>query len=156
MHMTRAQKLVQHFLSHRNVTVELINKIEEKHYDYKPTPTSMSAKDLATHILFSFYKFANTAKHGDPTLFTEKIEETETDLQKLAQTYTEKTKQLLESLTDEDFERVLDLTNVFGAKFPAAQLLKIAMDHEIHHKGQLFVYVREMGHTDLPLFVKRG
>ncbi|KYD26597.1 MULTISPECIES: DinB family protein [Geobacillus] len=44
----------------------------------------------------------------------------------------------------------------FGIHIPAAQLLPMAMDHEIHHKGQLFVYVRAMGHTDLPLFVKRG
>lgn len=154
--MSRAKQFTQYFLSHRNVTVELISKIEEKHYDYKPTPTSMPAKDLVTHILFSFYKFANAAKHGDPTLFTQKVEETETNLQKLAQTYTEKTKLLLESLSDEDFERVLDLTNVFGAKIPTGQFLQMAMDHEIHHKGQLFVYVREMGHTDLPLFVQRG
>ncbi len=49
--------------------MELIHKIDEAHYDYKPTPTSMTAKQLATHMLFSFYNFANTAKHGDPSLF---------------------------------------------------------------------------------------
>jgi uncharacterized damage-inducible protein DinB len=154
--MNRASRFVQYFLAHRSVTIELINKIEKEHYDYKPTPTSMPAKDLVTHMLFAFYSFAKTAKSGDPTLFREKIEETETDLRKLAEMYTEKTKSLLESLTDEDFDRMLDLTAIFGAQMSVAQFLQLAMDHEIHHKGQLFVYVREMGHTELPLFVKRG
>jgi uncharacterized damage-inducible protein DinB len=154
--MNWSSQFVQYFLAHRHVTIELINKIEKEHYDYKPTPTSMSAKELVTHMLFTFYKFAKVAKSGDPALFREKMEETETDLQKLAETYTEKTKILLESLTDEDFERTLDLTKIFGAQMSVAQFLQSAMDHEIHHKGQLFVYVRGMGHTELPLFVKRG
>ncbi|AGT30621.1 DNA damage-inducible protein DinB [Geobacillus genomosp. 3] len=154
--MSRAQQWVQYFLSHRHVTLELINKIDEAHYGYKPTPTSMPAKQLATHMLFSFYSFANAAKHGDPALFGQKIEDPETNLAKLAETYTEKTKQLIESMSDDDFDRMLDLTSIFGVQIPAKQFLQMAMDHEIHHKGQLFVYVRGMGHTDLPLFVKRG
>lgn len=154
--MNRTNEIVQYFLTHRRVTVELVNKIEKEHYDYKPTPTSMPAKDLVTHMLFTFYKFAKVAKSGNPALFREKIEETETDLQKLAETYTEKTKSLLESLTDEDLDRVLDLTQIFGVQLSVAQFLQSAMDHEIHHKGQLFVYVRGMGHTELPLFIKRG
>lgn len=154
--MNRTNEIVQYFLTHRSVTVELVNKIEKEHYDYKPTPTSMPAKDLVTHMLFTFYKFAKVAKSGNPALFREKIEEPETDLQKLAETYTEKTKSLLESLTDEDFDRMLDLTQIFGAQLSVAQFLQSAMDHEIHHKGQLFVYVRGMGHTELPLFIKHG
>jgi len=154
--MPRAQQWVQYFLSHRHVTMELINKIDEAHYDFKPTPTSMTAKQLATHMVFSFYNFANVAKHGDPALFQPKMEDPETNLAKLAETYTEKTKQLLESMSDEEFNRTIDLTAIFGVQMSAKQLLQMAMDHEIHHKGQLFVYVREMGHTDLPLFVQRG
>ncbi|AIE59390.1 DinB family protein [Bacillus methanolicus] len=154
--MNRTEKLVRYFLAHRSVTIELINKIEKEHYDYKPTPTSMSAKQLVTHILLSFYRFAKTAKSGDQMLFREKIEETETDLRKLAENYTEKTRSLLESLTDEDFERTIDLTKIFGSQMSVAKFLQGAMDHEIHHKGQLFVYVREMGHTELPFFIKRS
>ncbi len=59
-------------------------------------------------------------------------------------------------MSDDDFDRTLDLTAIFGTQMSTAQFLQLAMDHEIHHKGQLFVYVRGMGHTDLPLFVKRG
>lgn len=78
------------------------------------------------------------------------------NLSELASHYTEKTKDILASLTDNQLNCVIDTSAVFGQKMPASQLVSMAIDHEIHHKGNLFVYVREMGHTDLPLFVKWG
>ncbi|MDI3411291.1 DinB family protein [Bacillus sonorensis] len=152
--MARKNSIIQEFLSHRTVTEELIQKIDEKHLDYKPTETSMSAKELAVHILDSFYKFALTAKEGNASAFKQKAEVPDTSLADLAKTYTEKTNQLLESFTDDELEREIDLTTTFGMKVTAEQLIQFAIGHEIHHKGNLFVYVREMGHTDLPLYVK--
>lgn len=152
--MERKDRIVQEFMSHRLVTEELIQKIDEKHLDYKPTETSMSAKELVTHMLQSFYAFASAAKEGNGESFKKKPEETGSSLSELAKTYTEKTKKLLESLTDEELDREVDLTGVFGRKVAGEQLLQLAIGHEIHHKGNLFVYVREMGHTDLPLYVK--
>ncbi|MFX3623396.1 MAG: DinB family protein [Ectobacillus sp.] len=154
--MSRTNQFLGYFLAHRTVTLELVHKIEEKYYDYKPTPTSMSAKELVTHMVTAFYRFALTAKRGDATPFQEKIEPAESNLATLAEKYTEDTKALLASLTDEELDRVIDLSGIFGMHIPAGKLLQLAMDHEIHHKGNLFVYVREMGHTELPMFVKRG
>ncbi|PNB37954.1 hypothetical protein C1X64_39840, partial [Pseudomonas sp. GW456-E7] len=79
--------------------------------------------------------------------FQNKQEETETDLNVLAKTYTEKTAAILEQLTEEQLDREIDLTATFGRKITGSALLQLAMEHEIHHKGNLFVYVREMGHT---------
>lgn len=151
--MSQSNEFVKYFLSHRNVTVELINKIEPEHYDFKPTPTSMSAQELTTHMLYTFYRFTKAAKEGDPSLLREKVDETETNLSNLAKKYTEETIAMLESMTDEDYNRELE---AFGAKLPARQLLHMGLDHEIHHKGNLFVYVRAMGHTDLPFYVHKG
>lgn len=156
LEMTSTKQFIRYFLAHRTVTIELINKIEKENYHYKPTPTLMTVKELITHMLFSFHQFAKTAKIGDQMLIREKIEETESDLVKLAESYTEKTRNLLTSMTDEDFKRTIDLTKIFGTQLTGAQLLQGAMDHEIHHKGQLFIYVRELGHSELPFFIKRG
>ncbi|MDG4658088.1 DinB family protein [Ectobacillus antri] len=154
--MNRASQFIHNFLTHRNVTIDLINKIEQGNYDFKPTETSMTAEQLVTHMLTSFYKFAAVVKAGDVSPLMAPIEDTETNLVKLADKYTSETISLLESLTEEDFDRVIDLTRVFGANLPGAHVLQMAYEHEIHHKGNLFVYVRAMGHTELPLFVKRG
>ncbi len=104
--------------------------------------------------MYELLKHEGGIKEGNGESFKKKPEETESSLSELAKTYTEKTKKLLESFTDEELDREVDLTGVFGRKVAGEQLLQLAIGHEIHHKGNLFVYVREMGHTDLPLYVK--
>ncbi|KYD04704.1 DinB family protein [Bacillus atrophaeus] len=153
--MNKTSQIVSHFLSHRNVTVELIEKISNEHYSYKPAETSMSAEELAKHMLVSFYLFANVIKEGSPSPFQNQPKETETDLNVLAKSYTEKTAAILEDLTEEQLNKEIDLTAAFGRKVTGAALLQLAMEHEIHHKGNLFVYVREMGHTELPFYQQK-
>lgn len=152
--MSKAEQFLRSFLSHRAVTNELINKIEEEHYDYKPTETSMSARVLVTHMLHSGYGFVTVAKTGDPSVLATKPEDSETDLSKLAEKYTNLTIETIKSITDEELSREIDLTNFLGVKLTGGQLLKLTLEHEINHKGNLFVYVRLMGHTDLPMFIK--
>ncbi|MDT8861397.1 DinB family protein [Alkalihalobacillus sp. MEB130] len=151
--MSKNSHFKGYFLSHRLITNELINKIDKEHYDFKPTETSMSAKELVVHMLTSFYQFASAAaKQAPKPLHDEKAE---IDLANLATLYTDETVKIFESLTDEQFDEIIDLTAILGVKLPAEQIINLAIDHEINHKGNLFVYVREMGHTDLPMFVKK-
>lgn len=154
--MDRSQKLLNYFLSHRKVTNELISKIDGNNYDYKPTETSMPAGKLVTHMLTSFYMFTKTVKVGNASVFGEKFDDLPQNLSEAAASYTEKSIDLISSLTNEELNRSIDMTQIFGIELTGSELLQIAMDHEIHHKGNLFVYVREMGHTDLPMFVSRG
>lgn len=71
------------------------------------------------------------------------------------QKHIQKTVAILEQLTEEQLDREIDLTSAFGRKVTGRALLQLAMEHEIHHKGNLFVYVREMGHTELPFYQQR-
>ncbi|MEH7346427.1 DinB family protein [Bacillus sp. JJ1532] len=144
---------VNHFLSHRTVTNALVEKIEESNYDFKPTETSMSAQKLVTHIYTSYYKFIKTVKEGNGSPFMEKFENTQLSLSQLGEESTEKTKELLASLTEEELDREIDMSKIFGMKVSGHQMVQMAIEHEIHHKGNLFVYVREMGHTDLPFYI---
>ncbi|WP_096437902.1 DinB family protein [Alteribacter populi] len=152
--MSKSQRFINHFLSHRKVTEELVSKISKDHYEYNPTPTSMSTKELVIHMLTSFYRFAAFATQQTPKQLHE--EDAEINITELAERYTKETVSLIETMSDEDFKTEIDVTHIIGVKLPAGQLLQLALDHEINHKGNLFVYVREMGHTDLPLFVNIG
>jgi uncharacterized damage-inducible protein DinB len=145
--------LAGHFLSHRTVTNALVEKIKESNYDFKPTETSMSAQKLVTHMYTSYYKFIKTVKEGNGAPFLEKLEDTQQSLTQLGEDYTEKTKELLASLTKEELDREIDMSKTFGMKVTGHQMVQMAIEHEIHHKGNLFVYVREMGNTDLPFYV---
>ncbi|SER56734.1 DinB family protein [Salipaludibacillus aurantiacus] len=150
--MSKSASLKNYFLSHRKVTNELIDKIEPQHFDYKPAPTSMSAKELVIHMLTTFHMFAASAAKQAPEPIHQTSEED--DLRKLADKYTDEAVKLIESLSDDSMNNMIDLTDIIGSTLPAEKVLEIAVVHEIHHKGNLFVYVREMGHTDLPLFIK--
>lgn len=145
--------LVSHFLSHRSVTNALVSKIEENSYEYKPTETSMSAEKLVTHLYTSYYKFIKTVKEGNSSPFLEKLDRAQLSLIQLGEEYTAKTIELLESLTQEELNQEIDMSKIFGMNVTGQQMVQMAIEHEIHHKGNLFIYVREMGHTDLPLYV---
>lgn len=144
---------VSHFLSHRSVTNDLVARINEADYDFKPAETSMTAQKLITHMYTSYYKFIKTVKEGNGAPFLEKLDETDVTLIQLGEEYTTKTKELLASLTDEELDREIDMSKIFGMNVTGHQMVQMAIEHEIHHKGNLFVYVREMGHTDLPLYI---
>ena len=144
---------VTHFLSHRSVTNALVAKIEESNYGSQPTETSMSAEKLVTHMYTSYYKFIKTVKEGNGSPFLAKLEESNKSLVQLGEEYTEKTKELLASLTEEELAREIDMSKIFGMNVTGQLLVQMAIEHEIHHKGNLYVYVREMGHTDLPLYI---
>ncbi|WP_332634890.1 DinB family protein [Halalkalibacter flavus] len=151
--MTKSTHYKDYFLSHRLVTNELVEKVSKDDYDYKPTDTSMSAKELVVHMLTSFYQFVSAAAKQPPKPLHD--ENANVDLSELAELYTEESVKIIELLSDEDLDEIIDLTAVLGIKLPAEKILNLAIDHEINHKGNLFVYVRGMGHTDLPMFVRK-
>jgi|HigsolmetaAR206D_1030411.scaffolds.fasta_scaffold05209_4 uncharacterized damage-inducible protein DinB len=153
--VSQTDQMIALFKSHRDVTNALIGKIKPEQEAYQPTPTSMSAKQLAVHILTATYKFVRVASNGNPSLFKEKTEVPQASLQELAESLTERTLALIQGMTDEDWERELDVADILGKKMKASAFFRLGIDHEIHHKGQLFVYVREMGYTDLPFYTKK-
>ncbi|WP_235841960.1 DinB family protein [Neobacillus fumarioli] len=73
------------------------------------------------------------------------------EIHKVVRQFTEKSKANYAKITDEDLEieRVFALSN-FKAK--GKTFLTMMYDHEIHHKGQLFVYARMAGVKVLPFF----
>ncbi len=73
------------------------------------------------------------------------------DVRKAVKDFTVKTKATYESLTDADLEAENNSSHpkLQGAK---KRYLTAMYDHEIHHKGQLFVYARMIGAKEVPFF----
>lgn len=154
--MKAIESYTKYFLAHREVTLELVKKIGQENYSYQPTPTSMTAEKLVAHMAVSFYSFVSVVKSGDASSLSQSKNRTESNLYDFAKDLTKQTVEIIQSLTEVELNTIIDLTDSLGIKVKGSRLLQIAMDHEIHHKGSLFVYVREMGHTDLPMFVSKG
>ncbi|MGM0904410.1 MAG: DinB family protein [Bacillota bacterium] len=144
---------ISSWMSHRKALLELINTIDSDNLQYKPWDGAMTFSELVLHIATSTGMFANTVKQGEfvpPT--TPKTPETIEELKQLVQSETDLTKGILESITEEQLNQLVEFS---GMKMPGMAMLETAKDHEIHHKGQLFTYARLMGIENLPFFVSR-
>lgn len=143
---------INKFLAHREVTRSLVNKLYPAHYNYQPTATSMTAEELVIHMLDSFHQFVCLAAQSP---YQKLYDETEqVNLLELVDRYTDTSLKLLESFDDEMLEAAIDANYLLGKELPAWKLIEEAIEHEINHKGNLFVYMREIGYKQLPMYVK--
>ncbi|GLV14795.1 hypothetical protein Heshes_24790 [Alicyclobacillus hesperidum] len=155
--MTKAETYLGHWHAHRDVLTDLVKSVGEEHLSFQPWAGAMSFADLVWHIVSTGYFFADSAALGHLGMRPEKADlSTMSALESSISEWTQKTHDRISSMTDDQFANLVDMTQLFGAKLPATALLQTNLDHEIHHKGQLFVYARLCGADPLPFFVKRG
>ena len=117
----------------------------------------MSLKELTLHVVQSGDLFVRSMKLGvlDKSSKEQMEIQAAEQLKKVLQELTVNTKSNLESLKDEQFDNLVDLTDLFGKHLPGHVLFNMMREHEIYHKGQLFTYVRMIGYENLPMFVKQ-
>ncbi|AEJ42251.1 DinB family protein [Alicyclobacillus acidocaldarius] len=155
--MSKVESVLTHWHSHRDVLAPLVDSVPEDKLDFKPWDGAMSFRDLVWHILSTGAWFAAAAKTGRITNQPERPDlSTKQAILQAISSLTDRTHADVASVSDEQLESLVDTKAVFGADLPVNVLLSSMIDHEVHHKGQLFVYARIMGAEKLPFFVHRG
>ncbi|MEC0303715.1 DinB family protein [Terribacillus saccharophilus] len=149
--MSKTAYWKESWLQHRNVLIQLIDQIEDGHLDFKPWEEAMTLRDMVLHVAGSSNMFVNMVKTETMTPPTLPEVHTMDDLKQAVKLFTDQTAQAFDNITDEE----LALEN--ESKIPSMQgkkelYLQGMYDHELHHKGQLFIYARLVGATDLPFF----
>ncbi|CAM3883765.1 DinB family protein [Cohnella lubricantis] len=152
--MTNVNEFMRSWLSHRKVLHQMLEEVSTEQLSLRPWEKAMSVSELAQHIAGAMGMFAETVKNGafTPGAPAKEIA-TADELRAIVSAETEKAEATLRSLTEEQLSRSVDF---FGRSVPGHTLLQEAKDHEIHHKGQLFVYLRQAGIEKLPFFVNHG
>lgn len=149
--MLNMDSYTQHWLTHREVLHKLVTLDQDNLVHFTPWEGGMSYGTLALHIASSTQMFANMVSKGEFTPPQTKDEWTTLeDVQRLVHAYTEATKEILASVTNEQLKAEITF---FGQTAPAHVFLTKALDHEIHHKGQLLTYARIAGVKELPFFM---
>lgn len=149
--MLEMNDVMSRWKKHREVLHKLIELDQSELVQYKPWEGGMSYGELALHIAVSTEMFANSIVRGEFTPPQSKDEwNTLEDVRNLVHRYTESTSSLLSSITEEHLQKEVTF---FGNTAPAYIFLSNALDHEVHHKGQLFTYARMAGVTELPFFM---
>jgi uncharacterized damage-inducible protein DinB len=112
--------------------------------DYAPTERCMPAAKLLWHIPSAEIALLDGAVTGTFNFGAARPENTETPDQ-IAAWYTENVKTALDkcaAMNGEDAAKIIE----FGPfKLPAFSYVTFAVNHSIHHRGQLSAYLRPMG-----------
>lgn len=156
--MPIAQTLLPEFDHEMSTTRSLLERVPEERADWKPHPKSMALGALAAHV-------ANLASMGERTISLTEIDLNPpggsgytpprfTSTAELLATFDEnvrRTREAISGASDEELGVTWSLKNgghtVFAAP-RAAVLRTFLMNHVIHHRGQLSVYLRL---NDVPL-----
>ena len=114
--------------------------------DYKPDTVSKTALELAWHIVASERRFFSAVCAGafDFTPIT-RPESTSNSAGIAAwfdQSFAASVEQL-QRLTGEQLIRIVDFRGML--QLPAVAFLQVGLNHTIHHRGQLSMYLRPMG-----------
>lgn len=126
-------------------TKRMIEAVPVDQGDYRPDPNSMSALELAWHIVSTEKMFFNAAITGEFDFGGNKPESIRTS-RDVAEWYEGKFNEAFEriaSLSPEQLARIVDFRGFI--QLPAVMYLECGLNHSIHHRGQLSVYLRPMG-----------
>jgi uncharacterized damage-inducible protein DinB len=148
--MGKAEELLQGWLRHRKVFLELLELFDDEHLNFKPWDGAIPLGSLAVHTASSADMFMKLVKNGTFEQPANPEFKTMDDVRKIVQAYTDRTKVGFQTLEDSRLETVIEW-GPFHA--PGKIWLETMKDHEVHHKGQLFVYARMLGLEKLPFFI---
>jgi uncharacterized damage-inducible protein DinB len=128
------------------VTRSVIGAIPPDKMDYRPDPVTRTAVDLAWHIVTAEDRFMEAVAAGAFD-FTPRERpasvRTPADINQWSDDRFEKNVERLKALSGDQLVKVIDFRGLF--QFPAVTFVTIALNHSIHHRGQLSMYLRPMG-----------
>ena len=127
-------------------TRRVIEAIPPDKGDYRPDAVSKTALELAWHIVASEHRFFSGIPVGAFDFSPIPRPESAANSAGIAAWFEESfagNLRKLEELSGEQLARSMDFRGMF--QLPAVGFVQLALNHTIHHRGQLSVCVRPMG-----------
>ncbi|MGJ9385185.1 DinB family protein [Salipaludibacillus sp. CF4.18] len=148
--MDRINEFTKGWLSNRNSLLEVLNSVEDKHLTFKAWDGAMTLSELILHIAYATTMHVDRVKTGE-TIKPKEIGNVRTaeELIGIVNEETKYVKEELKALTEEHLKQTVLFA---GKEYSGIELLENGKDHEVHHKGQIFTYLRLLGVKDLPFF----
>ena len=132
--------------SEHQTTRRVIEAIPLDKGDYRPDAVSKTALELAWHIVAAEKRFLSGIPVGVFDFSPIHRPESITNSAGIAAWFDESfaaNLQKLEGLSGEPLVRMIDFRGMF--QLPAVGFIQLALNHTVHHRGQLSVYLRPMG-----------
>lgn len=130
----------------QRTTKAVIEAIPLDKGDYRPDAVSKTAMELAWHIAATEMRFMEAVAAGEFDLSPRPRPDSIRTSADLAAWYSANFEPHFEKLTklsNDQLLKIIDFRGLF--QLPAVMYLGFIMNHSIHHRGQLSVYLRPMG-----------
>jgi len=134
------------FSNENRVTKNVIAAIPLDRCDYRPDDVSKSALDLAWHIVVTEMRFMDSVLNGEFDLSPRPRPDSIANSADVLTWYDanfEPRIEKLKNLCSEQLLKIVDFRGLF--QLPAVMYLGFVLNHTIHHRGQLSMYLRPMG-----------
>jgi uncharacterized damage-inducible protein DinB len=153
MEIRSVESFLAYFESIRERTLRVLRAVPADKLEWKHSPGVFSAGDLARHIAaVERYTFAENVV-GRPSRYhgcgAELADGKDQVLAFMERMHGE-TVEILRELKPEDLER--KGTGPQGVPVTAWKLLRAMVEHEVHHRGEMYVYLAMVGVDRPPLY----
>jgi uncharacterized damage-inducible protein DinB len=148
--MSMLAALIQELEQEAQTTRRVLERVPENRLSWKPHEKSMSLGQLALHVATVPGMVAEISQHSPFPVpeFTQPSAASAGELVPALEQSVARAKQILSSMNDADLTKqwsVVDGTREV-MKLPIGALLRsIMLNHWYHHRGQLSVYLRQVG-----------
>ncbi len=141
----------QTFMAHRSALLELLEHIPDERGDFAAWEGGMSFKRMLDHLNGSSARMQKLmqGETPEPTVPSASFAEAKAATHHSAL----EVESVLKGLTEEQLSRVIPAFG--GMQLPVHKLVSMLVEHEIHHKGQIWMMARMVG-IKPPMFSKLG
>ncbi len=153
MHASEASELVRYFERVHERTRRVILCIPPARLEWTPQPGKFTLGDLVRHLAaIERYMFAENAALR-PSRYPGHGRELADGFDAVLATYDrlhEESMEILRALAPDDFFRTCETPG--GARIPVWKWLRSMIEHEIHHRGQIYLLLGLLGIETPPLY----
>ncbi|MEY4530237.1 MAG: hypothetical protein RLZZ156_958 [Deinococcota bacterium] len=136
---------------HRAALIELLEKVPTEQADFKAWENGMSFTKIADHLSGSSIRMGKMMQGVKPDPI-EPSADFVSSIERLKTTLTD-TQAMLGAMSDEAFQVVVPAFG--GREMPVSALVDFMIQHEAHHKGQVWLMARMVG-IEPHMFIKMG
>ena len=137
--------LLSGFESEIATTKKVIQNVPEDKKFYKPDPKSMSANELAWHIVSTEVWFLGSMLKGEFTMDPSHDPPAPATIKDILSFYEQNVPILVAKVKVLNGDDLAKVVPFFGMKLPNVAYVSLLTSHSIHHRGQLSAYLRPMG-----------
>ena len=148
--MTISEGLLQELDEETQITRRVLERVPQQHLEWRPHPKAMTLAQLAMHVASIPGGIAAAAARPTmqvPEFRQPSVADTRELLPMLDQSVAQ-ARSILGSLSDEEMQatwQLMDGDRTIMAVRRMAILRSIMLNHWYHHRGQLSVYLRQLG-----------